>query len=53
MPDAALAAEEGGVGNAEYERIKGFRDWIIKPDTIRKLKKSTKKYTDLERYLKE
>ncbi len=51
MPDAALAAEEGGVGNAEYERIKEFRDWIIQPGTIRKLKKSTKKYTDLERFV--
>ena len=51
MPDAALAAEEGGVGNAEYERIKEFRDWIIQPKTIRKLKKSTKKYTDLERFV--
>lgn len=51
MQEAALAAEEGGVGNAEYERIKDFRDWIIKPDTIRKLKNSTKKYTDLERFV--
>ena len=32
-------------------RIKEFRDWIIKPDTIRKLKKSTNKYTDLERFV--
>ena len=51
MPDAALAAQEGGVGNAEYEKIKEFRDWIIRPDTIRRLKKSTKKYTDLERFV--
>ena len=51
MPEAALAAQEGGVGNAEYEKIKEFRDWIIKPDTIRRLKKSTKKYTDLERFV--
>lgn len=51
MPEAALAAEEGGVGNAEYEKIKDFRDWIIQPTTIRRLKKSTKKYTDLERFV--
>ena len=51
MSEAALAAEDGGVGNSEYERIKEFRDWIIQPDTIRKLKKSTKKYTDLERFV--
>jgi hypothetical protein len=51
MPQAALAAQEGGVGNAEYEKIKEFRDWIIKPDTIKRLKESTKKYTDLERFV--
>tara|TARA_B100001989_G_scaffold243941_1_gene212156 strand:+ start:3495 stop:4709 length:1215 start_codon:yes stop_codon:yes gene_type:complete len=51
MPQAHEAAEEGGVGNVEYEKIKDFKDWITRPDTIKKLQKSTKRYTDLDRFI--
>tara|TARA_B100000242_G_scaffold294119_1_gene274923 strand:+ start:3636 stop:4820 length:1185 start_codon:yes stop_codon:yes gene_type:complete len=52
LAEAVKRALEGGVGDAEYKRVKEFADWIMHKNTTKKIRKSIKNFKDLGKDLK-
>lgn len=45
-------AREGGAGDAEFEKVKKFAEWLCHTETMRKLQNAVIKYPDLENEVK-
>ena len=52
LAEAVRRALEGGVGDAEYKRVKEFADWLMHKSTIKKIRKSIRTYENLGHDLK-
>ena len=52
LAEAVRRALEGGVGDAEYKRVKEFADWLMHKSTIKKIRKSIRTYKNLGHDLK-
>ncbi len=52
LAEAVRRALEGGVGDAEYKRVKEFADWLMHKNTIKKIRKSIRTYENLGHDLK-
>ena len=52
LAEAVTRALEGGVGDAEYKRVKEFADWLMHKNTIKKIRKSIRTYENLGHDLK-
>ena len=52
IEEAVNRAKEGGIGDAEYERVAKFADWLCASETMRKLQNAVINYPDLANQVK-
>ena len=52
LAEAVRRAKEGGVGDAEFKRVKDFADWVTHRNITKKIRKSIKNYEQLTEQLK-
>ncbi len=45
---AVERAKEGGIGNTEYEKVKGFADWLCSTQTMKNLQNAVIKFPEMK-----